>query len=376
MREAETIEPKTSASVESPTQSAQPQPDAGGKTSHRGGARRWVTVVGLMVGSVVATVGLLLVFDLYLHSKFDRTAGFNIHGYRGPVAGRKQPGEMRIVVLGGSTALGYGVRPEESFPAQLETMLNDRQRRDARSSRQFRVINLAWNNQGAYSFQWTLRDYASLNYDMAIFYEGYNDLDESPNLFVFRHDSPIFRLTGYMPITPIILKEKAMAIRYGGHLEDAYRGRKTVFKPSAVQRTTAAALESAVKISESLEHQLGRLSDTPRPTEVSGGGDCGARWAQYCGSIAEAATDVLAQGKRVIVVTQPYITNEHMDQQGHLAAMLHTRFGQQPLLKYVNLGKAIDVHDAALATDGMHLSAEGNRRIASSLAAAILPWVE
>lgn len=337
---------------------------------------RWLVLLGLMGGSIAFTFGLLLGLDLYLHAKFDRIAGFNIHGYRGAVLGRKQPGEVRVVVLGGSTALGYGVRPEESFPAQLEGMLNAKHAKDAPGLRKFRVVNLAWNNQGAYSFQWTLRDYESLNYDLAIFYEGYNDLAESPNLFVFRHDSPIFRLTGYMPITPVIFKEKAMAIRYGGHLEEAYRGQKTVFKPSAVQRTTAAALESAVKISESLEGQLGRLSDHPKPAGTTGGDDCGARWAHYCGSIIEAANYALERGKRVIVVTQPYIADQHLDQQAHLAPLLKARFADQPRLEYVNLGRAIDVHDASLATDGMHLSAEGNRRIAASLAAPVLELVE
>ena len=48
--------------------------------------------------------------------------------------------------------------------------------------------------------------------------EGYNDLAGGgvTNVQVFRHDSPIFRLTGYMPIFPIIFKEKSAAMLNGG----------------------------------------------------------------------------------------------------------------------------------------------------------------
>ena len=47
-------------------------------------------------------------------------------------------------------------------------------------------MNLAYNNEGAYSFRFTLGDYLYLDYDLAILYEGYNDLmgdDREPELF-------------------------------------------------------------------------------------------------------------------------------------------------------------------------------------------------
>ena len=92
----------------------------------------------------------------------------------------------------------------------------------------FTVINLAYNNEGAYSFKPTLDDYRSLDYDLALLYEGYNDLLASvrPNVAVFRHDSPVFRLTGYLPIFPIIFKEKAAAMLNGGDAGAFYRQRR------------------------------------------------------------------------------------------------------------------------------------------------------
>src|SRR5262249_51743368 len=159
-------------------------------------------VVAIAAG---ATTAVLVLVDMYLHTRYERSAGFNLWGYRGPSVGSKKPAEYRVAVLGGSAAYGYGVNAEEAIPAVLERPL----RRRALSAT-FTVVNLGYNNEGAYSFKTTLNDYAWLRYDLALLYEGYNDLSQMrPNLQVFRHESPVFRLTGYLPIFPIIFREKA-----------------------------------------------------------------------------------------------------------------------------------------------------------------------
>src|SRR3954451_17440550 len=81
--------------------------------------------LALAVAAVIPAATLLAA-DIYLHSKYQRTGGFNIWGYRGPVAGRKKPGEYRVAVLGGSAAFGYGVKWDESMPAMLERRLAER----------------------------------------------------------------------------------------------------------------------------------------------------------------------------------------------------------------------------------------------------------
>src|SRR5437868_5750739 len=165
-------------------------------------------------------LGVLLAADVYVHRKFAEMGGVNIWGYRGPTVGRKRTGERRVVVLGESTAFGFGVPPGDAFPAALERLLNEPQGQAPRVS----VVNLAYNGEGAHSYRYTLEDYAYLNYDVAVFYTGYPDLPfprnfAAGNQDVYRRKSPVFRLTGYFPMLPLVMREKAMAIRYNGRLD-------------------------------------------------------------------------------------------------------------------------------------------------------------
>lgn len=326
--------------------------------------------------SVLLALGLcgvaLLGADLYLHVRVERLAGANRWGYRGPTVGRKRNGEIRIVALGGSTAFGLGLPWNEAWPFHLGQLLNGRS-----TEHHYSVVNLGAPGQGAYGFRFDLTDYSYLQYDAAILYEGYNDLgygmtfDPTPgveNHYLWRRQSPVFRLTGYFPVLPLVLREKAMVMGAGGNLDAAYRGRVT-FKPGLATRTTAAALTDAAEMAESLGHQLGRLTAAPllshAPLDTRS-------WAFYVDRVLTAVTYARERDVAVIVVTQPYISDAHVAQQQALADALAARFGRDAGVRYVNLGRTIQVSDHRLAYDGMHLVAGANRMIAEHL----VPTVE
>jgi hypothetical protein len=310
----------------------------------------------------VLTVGVVFAVDLWLHHRFEKSAGLNIRGYRGPVVGRKQHGEVRLVVVGGSTVLGYGLDWDEAFPHQLEVALN----RSATAERRYSVINLGYNNEGAYSFRFTLEDYASLEYDAAILYEGYNDLSPPiKNRQVIRRQSVVFRMTGYFPILPFIAAEKAMQLRYGD-IRAGYRGGKTVFKPGMIDRTTAGAIEGSLAVQKSLERQLGG-SPIADPTSVNGG-SCGPIWSFYCDSVAAGIDYLRSKGKPAIVVTQPFMNDRHRAQQTELRRMLATRYAVDRDVVAVDLSGALSLKDLTLCWDGEHLTREGYAIIAEWLA--------
>ncbi len=329
--------------------------------------------MGLSVGAALL---MLLAADLVVHYRTERSAGLNRWGYRGPVASSKRQGELRAVMLGGSTVFGYGVLWDESIPVYLERAL--------RASRPFSVINLGFNNQGAYSFTPTLRDYEYLDYDVIVLYEGYNDMagDERPNTALFRHASAVFRLTGYFPILPMYLDEKAMMIRHGGDLGAAYAANregapKTVFRPTVGARTSAAALDAMAKVTNSLGAQLGRLSNVEAPAyaRVSRIG-CSYPWVNYCDSVHGAVRYALSQRKNVIVVGQPRMSTNvavgHAKQQHMLGTMIRSEFAGDPRVVYVDLGGVVDLTDPAFSFDAMHLNADGNRKVAEALAPHVL----
>ena len=341
------------------------------------------TAITAVIPVVLMTL-LLLGLDLFLHKRAERSAGLNRWGYRGPVVGRKQAGETRIAVLGGSTAFGYGVPWFEAAPAVLEKRL-----RAERPEQPVSVVNLGFNNEGAYSYRFTLDDFSFLDYDVAMFFDGYNDLkgDDGRNTALFRHDSPIFRLTGYYPILPLVFAEKAMLLRTGGDLKAGYaalRGEeKTVFKPSLADRASATALESTVAVTESLGRQLRRFSSPPaappapaeRQKESQSG--CAFPWSFYCQSMHAAVRHALDLNKRVIVVLQPLLPYPmrvgQESQQTALTDMLERSFGSDPRFRLVDLTGAVDLGDRNLCFDGMHLSTDGVQREVTALMSAISP---
>lgn len=320
----------------------------------------------------------LLAADIYLHHRLQNSAGLNVWGYRGPVVKRKKPGELRIVYLGGSTAFGYGVNWNQAIPALLEHRLNARL--PARASR-VSIVNLAYNNEAAFSFKFTLDDYKYLDYDIVCLYEGYNDITQNPlkpNVSVFRHDSPVFTLTGYLPIFPLAFREKAGALRYGGDVGAYYRALRgepdaTVFRPGLANRAAAGVLDATAAIGDSLNRQLARATEEP-PRAVVGGDSSGCKypWGDYCRSMFTAVDHALAMGKRVLVISQPYVSDGHRDQQQTMAAALALRYQGNPRVRYANVGTVVDTNDPLLAYDHMHLTAPGNAAIADALVEPVL----
>ena len=343
--------------------------------------RRILFGLAAVVIAVAVPMAVLLAIDVRLHTKYQTSAGFNIWGYRGPAVGRKQPHEYRVVVLGGSSAFGYGVTWDQALPSLLERRLMEA----APAGRTFRVVNLAYNNEGAYSFTFTLRDYESLQYDLVCLYEGYNDLGgdpRGPNLSVFRHDSPVFRLTGYLPIFPIIFKEKAAAMLSGGDVGALYAFEKsqgkTVFRPGVGAQAAAGVLRTTADVGQALERQLGRVTaEAPRGIGAVESTGCKFPWGQYCRSVAEAIEVAFAGHHQVLFITQPYELGEflrarHVEQQREAAAMIRRTFSGDRRVAYVNLGEALDLGDEGLSFDRMHLTAAGNARLAAELVAPVL----
>lgn len=310
-------------------------------------SRKIVSGLALSLASCVLCVGGLLAADLYLHAKY-ANAFPNVRGYAGQVLGSKAPGELRLAVLGGSTAYGYGAGTDRSFPAYLGPMLVER------LGRPVTVANLAYNNESAVCFAPTLEQYAYLQPDAVVLYTGYNDL--SPSMYYrqpsdcFRNRSVIFLKTGYMPILPSYLVEKYFQLRYGS-VDRGYREGDSV--PSLLQLPLSLVLGQPTMDPQAAREPVDDLA--------------AAQMQRYVDLVTGVVAGQLGEGRAVFVVTQPYVSESHRAQQTRLREALEP-FRDSPYFRYINLGSVVDVQDPELAPDGMHLTAEGNAIIAAALA--------
>ena len=164
------------------------------------------------------------------------------------------------------------------------------------------------------------------------------------------------------------MREKAQAMMNGGALP-APPG-EVRFEAGLATRAAAGALTAAADLTSGLTSSFGVLSPVPPNPAVDD--ECIPAWRRYCGSVRDAVSWALARGKRVIFVTQPYVSDEHIEQQANVAAMLKARFGGDERFAHVNLGRAIDMRDRAIVYDGLHLVAGGNDTIAANLVAPIM----
>jgi hypothetical protein len=226
------------------------------------------------------------------------------------------------------------------------------------------VINLGAPGEGAYGFRFGLEDFEYLDYDVVILYEGYNDLGPftmrgRDNYLIWRHESPVFRWTGYYPLLPVVLREKADSL-----LRDQQSGVRFG------ARVSAGALRTVASLTSYLGGEPGGI--TVAPENVVADAECRDGWQRYCGSVRAAIDWSLERGKTVVVASQPYISDAHVLQQANLAALVRARYSHNARVRYVDLGRVIDMGDSSIAYDGLHLVAAGNDRVAAGLVDSIV----
>jgi len=103
----------------------------------------------------------------------------NALGLRDREVGEKPPGEFRILVMGDSVPFGIGVRYEDSYPYQMEVLLNERA-----AGRRFRTLNMG---VPSYNTEQELVQLKSLGLSLKpdVVTLLFSDNDIEPKLWVF-----------------------------------------------------------------------------------------------------------------------------------------------------------------------------------------------
>jgi hypothetical protein len=329
---------------------------------------RWIYALVTIGLSVALATAATLALDIYVHQRLAKYAALNVWGYRGPVVGRKKPGNRRIVIIGGSTVFGVAFSVNEAFPAVLSRLL------ERQSSTPISVVNLGFPAENAYAYRAVEQDYAYLNTDLVVLYGEKNANGTLAE--VMRDDSLVYRLTGYYPLLPTALREKAFALRYEGDLNAAYAHARAPSHTSLPTRMAAAVLGSIWSVTNAATSHLDRVGQRP-PEPAVHLTTCAPPWTSYCDAMYRAIVFARCKGQTVLVVTQPDAPEQTdvSEEQQALRTMLRERFQSDRDVWYLDLSRAVDVHDRTLAFEGSHLTPLGNQRVAERLAEYLGPWL-
>jgi hypothetical protein len=274
---------------------------------------------------VFALLASVLV-DVAAHRR-DEAFALNQLGYRGPARAAKRTGERRVVIVGGGAAFARDTPWHETLGPALAKAMNDAKR--ITNDPPFAdVENLSEATAGAAVYVETLKAYDYLQPDVVAVYDGYDAVDSES---AGRRDSRVFRLIGYLPMR--------------------YAGQKALLGPAVAPQ----------------------LADE---TTADGEPSCAGAFALYCSAMVATVRFALSAGHSAVVVTPPYVTQRHQLQQRALAAELHRQFGTETRFRYVNVGPAIDLHDASQSIDGVHTTPQANRAVAEAVAGPVIELLE
>ena len=256
----------------------------------------------------------------------DPVFGVNQWGYRGEARAEREPGEIRVALVGGSAAYEAGLPNEATLASSLFFELRNA---GSPSNQEYSVVNLAEPGVAADSYVDAIRRYAFLDPDVVVIFDGYDRFTGVPPHA--RERSLVFRSTGYLPILP------ARWLGRPGWLSD----------PDA-------------DVSEILRDGAG------------GDASCSGASSAYCAAMIDAVRTILDQGRRAIVVSPPSISPRHAQEQQSLAAALARAFDREPRFLYVDAGSAADLTKPVNSPDGVHRTNVGNHDIGQRVAQELL----
>ena len=204
---------------------------------------------------LLAAVGLVAL-DIRAHKRVESLGGVNMWGYRGAVLHEKQPNELRIAVVGGDLAFGWGVAADETMAAYLRRLVILDLDRARGATRLVTAVNLGAQGLAPAEYASWVEHFAYLQPDVICVVPdpGRHPLREGR--FLPDRHSAAFAAFGYSPILPLVLLERgalshSIAIRAVGQLlaradvsvpsETRPRGAAREFIPAAVAAAARVA---------------------------------------------------------------------------------------------------------------------------------------
>jgi hypothetical protein len=295
----------------------------------------------------VAVLGVLLgvAVDLYAHKRVELLGGVNIWGYRGPVMRQRAPGEIRIAIVGGDLAFGWGVAAGETLAPNVRRLVALETDRPGRPLRPVVAVNLGAMGLPPRQYAAWIERFAYLQPDVIC-------LVLDPRRHVPRsrtvpdRQSVAFTAFGYAPILPLVLEEKGTI-------------------------TGWSALRLAGSALSGVDRALSRFGR--RDSGIDGAPMAPVAYGQ---AIAAAARSALDRGARVVVVAPAYAADGDVADHEHIAAAVSALQRETGRVRFVDLGDEPDLYEDGLRVDGFNFGAGGHAIAARFVAPAVLDLLE
>jgi hypothetical protein len=328
--------------------------------------RETTRVALVLAAEAVVMAGLLLVAaDLWAHVKTQDVGGVNIWGYRGAVARRRQPGEIRVVIVGGTRAFAWGT-PGTALTSELRRMIMFTTDRPGQPLRPVVAIDLARLGALPDTYRATLTRFAYLRPDYVCLYD---DLGERGAVYDPRA-SGVYAMTGYQPILPLVVREKGMRLTFGSVAAGyAAASNAVASREPLLRRIAGGTLELGGGVLAAADrlpaHALVRA---PRAVDDSPAG--------YVADMLSAIDVAHREARGVIVVLSPADTPAQAARRGALLDRLHVLdLTGSSWLRLVDLGADPALAGPDLRLDGWNFTSAGVQRVAQLVAPPLVDFI-
>ncbi len=320
--------------------------------------RRLIPV--FLLQAVVMAGVVLTALDLFAHKKLELLAGLNAWGYRGAVARRRQPREIRIVIVGGTRAFAPGM------PAQWTTATVLRQQvmlvTDRKGGEIRQVVSLTLAHPGALpdSYAATIAHFAYLQPDYICIYDdlgvgGAVSLEET---------SGVYKATGYFPMLPLALQEKGMAWRFG-NVRFGYERAAAKTQEPLIQRAAGAVVETLGDGLARADRMLARRA-AARPAMAPD---------VYARQMSQAVASALERSRGVVVAVSPAETPLQADNLAALRPRVAAMLAATPALRFVDLSSEPALVDRSQRLDDWNYGGDAVAAAARAITPAMLQLI-
>jgi hypothetical protein len=302
------------------------------------GARPLAVV--LAIEAVIAAALALVTLDLWAHRRVEQLGGVNVWGYRGSTLPQKHRDELRIALVGGDLAFGWGQDAGGTLISEIRRLVMLETDRPGRPLHPITGMNLGAQGLRPGGYAAWIDRFAYLGPDVVCIVADPPGYRSRRGYLVPDRESGLFELFGYAPMLPLVLHEKG-ALRH------------------------SRALSRLGSVLAGVDHAVYSLVSNP------------ARGVEpvYADALVADVGAGRRTGASVVLVLPPHRDGDDERQRNAVAAATMDRFGDDARVRLVDLHHDADLSEPSMWLNQVDLASAGIARVSQSIAPAVTALV-